>query len=58
MSGIRHNIAFKNFRSWKYLTICPHALDTHTSHTEETEFSSQTRTTTASLKFFSLILNM
>ena len=58
MSGIRHNIAFKNFRSWKYWTICPCALDTHThtshthtSHTEETEFSSQTRTT-ASLKFF------
>ena len=57
MSGIRHNIAFKNFKSWKYRTICPHALDTHTPHTEETEFSSQTRTT-ASLKFFSLILNM
>ena len=45
MSGIRHNIAFKNFRSWKYWTICPRALDTHThththtSHTEETESS-------------------
>ena len=41
MSGIRHNIAFKNFRSWKYWTICARALDTHThtSHTEETESS-------------------
>ena len=47
MSGIRHNIAFKNFRSWKYWTICPCALDTHThthththtSCTEETESS-------------------
>ena len=60
MSGIRHNIAFKNFRSWKYWTICPRALDTHThthththiTHRRNREFSSQTRTTTASLKFF------